>query len=270
MSPNRSTSKEVATLPQNAIELTIGQTKKQVDKIQAIMKSVMKEGTHYGSVPGVNNKFLYKAGAEKLCLVFRLIPEYKVEKTLHEPVNGVRGHITYDITCNLIHQPSGAYMGQGVGSCSTLEKKYRYRNEDLPTGVELPSAWWNSKKKENLPKILKNSHVEPKTEAAMKKAGLELAPGKVGGKWEIVYRKKVENSDIADVYNTVIKMAKKRALVDATITALAVSDMFTQDPETVGFEEPEEEDAAPEKEAGQKKGGTGTRTRRTSGTRKKQ
>lgn len=270
MSSNRSTSREIATLPQNAIELTVSQTRKQVDKIQSLMKSVMREGVHYGSVPGVVNKFLYKAGAEKLCLVFRLIPEYKVEKTVYDEINGVKGHITYDVTCSLVHQPSGAYMGQGVGTCSTLEKKYRYRNEDLPTGVELPSAWWNSRKLENLPKILKNSHVEPKSAADMKKKGLELAPGKVGGKWEIVYRRKIENSDIADVYNTVIKMAKKRALVDATITALAVSDMFTQDPESAGGTDPEEEEAAaPEKEAGQKKGGNTTRARRKSGTKGK-
>ena len=40
---------------------------------------------------------------------------------------------------------------------------------------------------------------------------------------------RVENSDLADTYNTVLKMAKKRALVDATLTATAASDIFTQD-----------------------------------------
>jgi hypothetical protein len=40
---------------------------------------------------------------------------------------------------------------------------------------------------------------------------------------------KVENENPADHYNTVLKMAKKRAFVDATITATAASDIFTQD-----------------------------------------
>jgi len=40
---------------------------------------------------------------------------------------------------------------------------------------------------------------------------------------------RVENTDLADTYNTVLKMAKKRALVDATLTATAASDIFTQD-----------------------------------------
>jgi hypothetical protein len=40
---------------------------------------------------------------------------------------------------------------------------------------------------------------------------------------------RIENPDVADVYNTCLKMAKKRAHVDATLSALAVSDAFTQD-----------------------------------------
>lgn len=40
---------------------------------------------------------------------------------------------------------------------------------------------------------------------------------------------RVENIDIADTYNTVLKMAKKRAHVDAILTVTAASDIFTQD-----------------------------------------
>ena len=42
---------------------------------------------------------------------------------------------------------------------------------------------------------------------------------------------RVENPDIADAYNTVLKMSKKRAHVDAIITATAASDIFVQDEE---------------------------------------
>lgn len=230
------TGKSIATLPQNAQELTVNQLKNQVTKIQQVMRSVMKEEVHYGRIPGVPQKFLFKAGAEKLCMTFRLIPHYTIDKTVHE-----KGHITYDITCTLRHGPSDTIVGEGVGSGSTLEKKYRYRNEDLPTGVEVPSAWWKGRNKDNLPLILKNNGVQPKSKETLKKQGLEIVASKIDGKFQIAYRKKVENADIADQYNTVIKMAKKRALVDATITALAVSDMFSQDPDAVDdeFVEPE-------------------------------
>src|SRR3990167_11218552 len=40
---------------------------------------------------------------------------------------------------------------------------------------------------------------------------------------------KVENPDIADQYNTVLKMACKRAKVDGCLSATACSDIFTQD-----------------------------------------
>lgn len=40
---------------------------------------------------------------------------------------------------------------------------------------------------------------------------------------------KIENEDIADVYNTVLKMSKKRAQIDATLTVTGSADLFTQD-----------------------------------------
>ncbi len=232
-------SKDIVTLPTDRQELSVVDLKNQVAKIQAVMKSVMHEGTHFGTIPGIKTKFLWKPGAEKLCMTFRLIPKFTLFRTLHAEFPG---HVTYEVSCELYHGPTNVKVGEGLGICSTLEKKYRYRNENLPTGVEVPKAWWNERKAENLPKILKNSGVEPMTSAAMKKAGLELGTGKIDGKFQIVYTKKIENPDIADVYNTVIKMAKKRAMVDATITALSVGDMFTQDPDAVGVPEPEGED----------------------------
>ncbi len=41
--------------------------------------------------------------------------------------------------------------------------------------------------------------------------------------------KKFKRENPPDIYNTVYKMAKKRALVDADLTALGASVMFTQD-----------------------------------------
>lgn len=47
--------------------------------------------------------------------------------------------------------------------------------------------------------------------------------------WVNGQKKKTPNENIADTYNTVLKMAKKRAHVDATITGTGASDIFTQD-----------------------------------------
>ena len=58
---------------------------------------------------------------------------------------------------------------------------------------------------------------------------------KVDGKGWMIARggEKVEHDNPADHYNTVLKMAKKRALVDAVLTATAASDIFTQDLEDI-------------------------------------
>jgi hypothetical protein len=50
------------------------------------------------------------------------------------------------------------------------------------------------------------------------------------GSWVIGKRgERVDHPDIADMYNTVLKMAKKRAYVDGILSATAASDCFTQD-----------------------------------------
>lgn len=86
------------------------------------------------------------------------------------------GHREYEVKCTLTSRDTGEVMGEGVGTCSTMESKYRYR-----------SKWVNGSKVRE------------------------------------------ENPDIADTWNTVLKIAKKRANVDAVKSTTAASDIFTQD-----------------------------------------
>lgn len=146
----------------------------QVNQLQYLMQQVLKKGEHYGVVPGTKGKpSLLQPGAEKICLMFKLVPRYTVKRT---ELGG--GHREVEVTCTLFQRGSDIVEGEGLGSCSTLESKYRYRNK-----------WVNGSKQRE------------------------------------------ENPDIADVYNTVLKMAKKRALVDAVKSTTAASDIFTQDVE---------------------------------------
>lgn len=185
----------------------------QVNAIQDLMRAAMKKDEHYGVIPGCVKPSLLKPGAEKLCLMFRLGAKYHIEKT-----DLGNGHREITVTCALYHINTGAFWGEGVGSCSTMETKYRYRgNEAISTGVPVPKAYWDTKKTD------------------FKKAQ-ELLGGpaymakKLDEGWMICEKgQKQENTDIADTYNTVLKMAKKRALVDATLNATAASDIFTQD-----------------------------------------
>jgi len=147
--------------------MTVKALTDRVNMVHEVLKRVMKEDTHFGKVPGCGKKqVLLKPGADLLATMFRLCPQFKVERTDLQD-----GHREYDVTCSM-YGPDGNLLGQGVGSGSTMEKKYRYR-------------------------------------------------------WE--GNNRVENEDIADVYNTVLKMAKKRAHIDATLTVTGAADIFTQD-----------------------------------------
>jgi hypothetical protein len=188
---------------------------RQVNIIQEVMQQVMKSGEHYGSIPGCGNKpTLLKPGAEKLGLTFRFAPSYDISKA-----DMPDGHREYMIVCTLTHINSGFVVGQGVGSCSTMEGKYRYRK----AGHKCPSC-----KKEDT--IIKGKKEYGGGWVCFAKKGGCGAKFKDGDKdIEGQDTGRVEHDNPADYYNTVLKMGKKRAHVDAILTATAASDLFTQD-----------------------------------------
>lgn len=184
---------------------------RQVTLVQEVMKSVMKDGEHYGKIPGCGTKpTLLQPGAQVLAFTFRLAPSFDIQ-TVDLP----NLHREYVVTCKLASIQSGQLVGTGVGSCSTMESKYRYRNvaDYKDTGEPIPDDYKQRK-------------------AEYRKQG--YGAKQVDGVWCWVQygdSGKVENPDIADTYNTVLKMATKRAFVHAVLNATAASDMFTQDVE---------------------------------------
>ncbi len=202
-------------------ELRVDDVKGQVLKIQSLMKELMKEGEHYGIIPGTQKPSLLKPGAEKLCFMFRLIPEYDVkEKELPN------GHREYEILTRLLH--NGVKAGEGVGLCTTMEPKYRYRQNERKCPMCGKETIFKSKKEEG------------GWFCWAKKGGCGVQFPDGDESIEKQEAGKKENPDIADTYNTVLKMAKKRSVVDATITACAASDIFTQDVEDFVEEKPKQ------------------------------
>jgi hypothetical protein len=95
--------------------------------------------------------------------------------------------------------PDGIRRGVGIGECSTDEEKYRWRKAQ---GAEFDDTVDDRKRL----KYYKN------------------------------YTAKQVRTNPADLANTVLKMAKKRAMVDLALTATAASDFFTQDVEDMPAE----------------------------------
>lgn len=192
--------------------LSVDQVMARINKIQEVMKRAMREGEHYGVIPGTDKPTLLKPGAEKLCLTFQLDPEFETEEVRQGD------HLTIRSKCVLYHIPTGVRVGSGEGSCSTKESKYAYR-----------------KGSRKCPKCGQEAIIKGKQEYG----GGWLCFKKKGGcgaKWddgaaeiENQSADRVANEDLADQYNTVLKMANKRSLVAATLISTAASDIFNQD-----------------------------------------
>jgi hypothetical protein len=205
---------------------------KQVQLIQQVMEQAMKDGEHYGVIPGTQKPTLLKPGAEKLCLTFRMDPEYDIINQTQNP-----DFIAYTVKCTLYHSPTGNRLAAGVGSCNSRETKYRYRNIDEPVKPlkAVPQAYWKDRDKQIL-------------------GGKDFKPWKNpdDGKWYVATFLKIENENPWDLDNTLIKMACKRALVAATLNATAASDIFTQDLEDMQQNGNAPQKSAPVKKAGKK------------------
>ena len=194
--------------------LSVADLKQHVQLIQHVMRDVMISGVHYGTIPGCGNKpTLLKPGADTLSMTFHMAPTYEILKT-----DLPNGHREYQITCCLSHIHSKVFLGQGLGVATTMESKHRFRNA--------------AKK---CPVCQKETIIKGRAEYG---GGwiCYAAKGGCGEKWNDGYKGiedqktgKVEHENPADFYNTVIKMGKKRAHVDAVLTVTAASDIFTQD-----------------------------------------
>src|SRR5207244_3788998 len=104
----------------------------------------------------------------------------------------------------------------GQGLCSTRESKYAYRNAQAKCPECLAATIFKSKYK-------------PEFYCWKKKGGCGATFGLDDGRITGQETGRVENENLPDTYNTVLKMACKRALVAAVLNGTAASDIFTQD-----------------------------------------
>ncbi len=200
-------------------EMTIEELVARTRKVQEAMKAVMKDGEHYGVIPGTPKPTLLKPGAEKLLNLFMLDPEYAA---VREPEDGA--HLTITSTCTLYHIGTGARLGSGMGSCSTRESKYAYRNAKRVC----PKCGAEAINKSKFPPRGKRDEAPGwYCYAKVGGCGVEFSAEDPAITGQVLGR--VDNPDKADQYNTVLKMANKRSLVAAVLNVTAASDIFTQD-----------------------------------------
>jgi hypothetical protein len=153
-------------------------------------RSQMVSSKHYYTLQAGQKPALSKEGALNLCSLF------KVRVAAQAPCEQYHGdgHYSVRYRVHLVSMRSGEIIADGDASCSTRESKYAYR--------------W-----------VKASDVPPFLDTAT----LTTRKGRYG----TLYR--VPTPDLADHYNTVLKMVYKRAIVAAALCLPLVSELFTQD-----------------------------------------
>ena len=252
------------------IDLDPTETKRKLEAIsqfQGIVRRELKDGLDFGVIPGTNKPTLLKPGAEKLAKLLNCYDDYEIIGRIEDWGKPL---FRYLIRCTLIEMSSGTKVSSGLGECNSYESKYRYRwieEENLPLGVRKedlksrdgrktlfefdfalekrettgkygkPKEYWDA-----FDKAIKDGsakRTEKETKSGKKMFGHEMTIGTT--------QYQAPNPDIFDQINTILKMAKKRALVDAALSAGRLSDLFTQDLED--FAEYEPTPAAHERQA---------------------
>jgi ribosomal protein L37AE/L43A len=205
--------------------MDIPTARQRLKDLQAFVKDYLVDGEDFGKIPGTPKPTLLKPGADKLCEIYGLVDTYRI---LNRTVDWITGLFDYEIECTLLSKRDGSICATGVGSCSSYEGKYRWRQSERvcpkcgnPTirrgKAEYGGGWFCHGKSGGCGRKFKDG--DPEIEGQ-----------------KIV---KVQNDDLATQKNTILKMAKKRAKIDATLGVTRSSGIFTQDVEDFhGHEEP--------------------------------
>jgi len=147
---------------------------------------------------------LLDPGTFKMMNFFRVRPSHEVlaAEVIREPGEEL---VKYVVAAKLVHHVTGYVLAEGVGSCCTDEKKYQYR--------------WLTQSR------LKRE--QGFSDEAIEGLPFKELSGRSGGKFK-VYR--IRNPEILDLDNTILKMASKRAEMDAALQLPGVAAVFAQEP----------------------------------------
>jgi len=179
----------------------------RVQRMQDVVKRVMKEGEHFGIIPGCKKKSLYSPGAELLTMTFGVAAQVERVEDLSTP-----DEIRYRVTVAGLSR-SGVFLGNHAGECSSSEEKYKWRrpvcNEEFDeTPEDRRREVWKHNSYKNKSEKIKQVRTNP-----------------------------------SDVANTILAMAEKRGFVGMVRKVTGASSMFTDGIEDLppGMVEPEKE-----------------------------
>ena len=175
------------------------------DAMRNYVSRYFKKEIDYGLIPGCGNKpVLLKAGACKLCRLFKLRPQFEMIDKIVDYQNNL---FHYHYRCHLFR--FNELVGQGDGLASSKESKFNRKNLICPR-CDAEGTVFKDKKTNTYYCWTKQGGCGAKN----------LSPDSVK-----------KRGDIFDynTVNTVLKISQKRALVAAVLIVCGASEYFTQD-----------------------------------------
>ncbi len=101
-------------------QLSVEETQMFEAKINECIDQIFVEGIHYGSVPGVKKKFIFKAGCEVILSMMGLVARTEVIDKIEDYTNGL-----FSYTCKTwLIDNAGSVRAEGYGVCNSRENKY--------------------------------------------------------------------------------------------------------------------------------------------------
>jgi len=209
--------------------------KAAIAELKEFIKEVMVLDQDYGRIPGTPKNTLYKPGAEKLLEVYGYTALIRTVSCV-ERWDKSDPFFHYQMACDVYSKRTGNLISSHMGSCNSLEARYRWRDKqrDCPAchaeaiikgKPEFGGGWLCYAKKGGCG-------------AKFKIDDPQIADQDVG---------KVENDDPYTLVNTILKMAAKRAMVAAALAVTRSSDLFVPEDDT-------EDDEGGNQRGGQRQG----------------
>lgn len=219
----------LALMSDEAFEENLQSLVKLRERVDKVKLAIMREGVDYGTIPGTPKPTLLKPGAETLLRTFGLADTYIIVRTLGDGETGP--DITYEVRSRIhVGDGDGPVIAEGVGEANSWEKKHRYRGFAART---CPSCGVVAiKRGKDFATKAPNWYCDRKMDGCgsnFPDAHGAITSQDVGQQ---------ENADPYDAANTLLKMAKKRSLVDGILTATGTSGVFTQDEDAPGHKAP--------------------------------
>ncbi len=201
---------EIAVVPQKTnIEMVLN----RLDDVHQLMSQAMVQNVDYGKIPGTGSKpTLLKPGAEKLLLMFHFSTKFQTVKTWHPD-----GHMTVESKCE-VYGPDGNFLGDSCAIATTRESKWAWRKAErvcpqcgkpaiIKGKAEYGGGWVCFKKKDGCGAKFRDNDTQ-------------ITSQEVG---------RVQNPDLPDTYNTVVRIAEKRAFIAAIRVVTGCSSIFDEE-----------------------------------------